>query len=341
MSLSTESVPSDGPVNRSFRRRRFHPLLLLAAQSRILVGGQAVIEGVMMRVPGAYAVAVQDPEGTVQIQYQEFTSAVERSRWLKFPIVRGVIHLFESLKIGLATLNWSAEVAYPDEAPKKGSASSLLTTTLALALGIGLFFVAPLWITTKLLQLEQQALGFNLVSGAFRITFFLIYLLAISFMKDVRRLFEYHGAEHMTVYTFEAGQQLTVENTRAFPTQHPRCGTSFIFIVLIAAILTFALIDTAVLAIIGRMSLGLRLLVHLPLIPLVAGISYEVLKITAKYQKIFLLRWLSLPGLWLQYITTRVPDDDQLNVALESLKVAFGERLPEVEGKQYVADAIA
>jgi uncharacterized protein YqhQ len=315
--------------------------MLLAAQSRILVGGQAVIEGVMMRVPGAYAVAVQDPEGTVQTQCQEFTSAVESSRWLKFPVVRGVIHLFESLKIGLATLNWSAEVAYPDEAPKKGSASSLLTTTLALALGIGLFFVAPLWITTKLLQLEQQAVGFNLVSGAFRITFFLIYLSAISFMKDVRRLFEYHGAEHMTVYTFEAGQQLTVENTRAFPTQHPRCGTSFIFIVLIAAILTFALIDTAVLAIVGRMSLGLRLLVHLPLIPLVAGISYEVLKITAKYQKFFLLRWLSLPGLWLQYITTRSPDDDQLNVALESLKVAFGERLPEVEGKQYVADAIA
>ena len=336
-----ESLTTDNPVKGKPVRRLLHPLLLLAAQSRILVGGQAVIEGVMMRVPGAYAVAVQTPEGAVKTRYREFTSAVEDSRWLKFPIVRGVVHLFESLKIGLATLNWSAEVAYPDEAPKQGSAATVFTTVLALALGLGLFFAAPLWITTKLLQLEQHALGFNLVSGVFRITFFLIYLAAISLMRDVRRLFEYHGAEHMTVFTFEAGKPLTVENTRAFPTQHPRCGTSFIFIVLIAAILTFALIDTAVIAIVGRMSLGLRLLVHLPLIPLVAGVSYEVLKITARHQNIFLFRWLSQPGLWLQRITTRMPDDNQLSIALESLKVAFGERLSEVEGKQYLADAIA
>jgi len=317
------------------------PLLMLAAQSRILVGGQAVIEGVMMRVPGAYAVAVRDPKGQIQTRYEDFTSAVERSRWLQLPLVRGAVHLFEALKIGLSTLNWSVEMAYPEEAASKNSTSSFLTTFLALALAVGLFFIAPLWITTRLFQVEQQALGFNLTAGGIRIAFFLLYLGLISLVKDVRRLFQYHGAEHKTVYAFEAGKALTVDATRDFPTQHPRCGTSFIFIVLIAAILAFALIDTVVLALVGRISLGLRLLVHLPLIPVVAGLGYEALKITARYQHIALFRWLSLPGIWLQYITTRTPDDDQVTVALESLKTAFGERLKEVEGRQYVADAIA
>ncbi len=321
--------------------RRTLPLLALAVQSRILVGGQAVIEGVMMRVPGVYAVAVRDSEGLIQTKCTEFTSAVERSRWLKLPLVRGVVHLFEALKIGLATLNWSAEVAYPVETAGKGSSSSVWTTILALALAIGLFFIAPLWITTRLLDLERQALGFNLVSGAIRIAFFLLYLGLISLVKDVKRLFQYHGAEHKTVYAFEAGKSLTVDSTRDFPTQHPRCGTSFIFIVLIVAILAFALIDTVVLALAGKISLGLRLLVHLPLIPVVAGAGYEVLKITARYQHVTLFRWLSRPGIWLQYITTRTPDDDQVAVALESLKVAFGDRLKEVEGKQYLAEAIA
>ena len=314
---------------------------MLAAQSRILVGGQAVIEGVMMRVPGVYAVAVRDPEGQIQTQCRDFTSAVERSRWLKLPLVRGVVHLFEALKIGLATLNWSVEVAFPDEAAGKGSSSGVWTTILALALAVGLFFVAPLWITTRLLDVERQALGFNLVSGGIRITFFLLYLGLISLTRDVRRLFQYHGAEHKTVYAFEAGKTLTVDSTRDFPTQHPRCGTSFIFIVLIVAILTFALIDTIVLALVGKISLGLRLLVHLPLIPVVAGLGYEALKITARYQHVALFRWLSMPGIWLQYITTRVPDDNQVAVALEALKAAFGDRLKEVEGRQYMAEAIA
>ncbi|MEE9464764.1 MAG: DUF1385 domain-containing protein, partial [Candidatus Neomarinimicrobiota bacterium] len=299
-------------------------LTLLAARSRILVGGQAVIEGVMMRVPGAYAVAVRDSKGKIRLRRDRFLSRVEGSRWLKLPVLRGMIHLFESLKLGISTLNWSAEVAYPeDEAPSRWS--SMLSTAFALVLGVGLFFVAPLWLTTHLLQFDQQAVGFNLVSGAFRITFFLVYLGLISLLKDVRRLFEYHGAEHKTVYAFEAGRPLTVENTRDFSTRHPRCGTSFIFIVLIAAILAFALIDTLVLAFAGRISLGMRLLVHLPLIPLVAGVGYEALKLTARYQHIWLLRWLSLPGLWLQGITTRQPDDDQLAVALKSLQEAFGD----------------
>ena len=325
--------------NHSKKKSRITLLAILAAQSRILVGGQAVIEGVMMRVPGAYAVAVRDPDGEITTMREPFSSRVEKGGWLKLPFVRGMIHLFESLKLGLATLNWSADVAYPDE--EAGSASGWLPVLIALVLAVGLFFVAPLWITTKLLQVEQQALTFNLVSGLVRITFFLVYLGLISLAKDVQRLFQYHGAEHKTVYTFEAGRELTVESTYDFPTQHPRCGTSFLFIVLIAAILTFAFIDTLAIALVGELSLGLRLASHLPLIPLVAGIGYEALKLTARYQHITLFRWFAKPGLWLQNITTSMPDDDQVAVAIKSLEEAFGDKLEEMTGKQYIADAIA
>ena len=323
------------------RLRNNLPLpLLLAGQSRILVGGQAVIEGVMMRVPGAYAVAVRDPEGEIRTRREAFTSAVERWPWLKLPLLRGMVHLFESLKIGLAALNWSADVALAADESKAGSASNMGATILALVLAAGLFFVAPLWISSRLVELEQHALAFNLIAGTIRITFFLLYLALISRLPDVQRLFQYHGAEHMTVFAFEAGKPLTVDSIRDYPTQHPRCGTSFIFIVLVAAILAFALIDSIILAVTGEISLGLRLLVHLPLIPLVAGLGYEALKLTSRYQHVALFRWLSRPGIWLQYITTKAPDDEQVAVALNSLKVAFGPELSRVEGRRYLADAI-
>ena len=312
--------------------------LLLAGQSRIMVGGQAVMEGVMMRVPGAYAVAVRDPEGVIQFKRDSYSSRIDRSRLLKLPIIRGVINLFESMKLGLDTLNWSAEIAYPEEAESGGS--SIWATVLAFTLAIGLFFVAPLLITTKLLNVEQDAVAFNLISGGFRIVFFLVYLLLISLMDDVKRLFQYHGAEHKAIYTFEAGDPLTVDSSKKYSTHHPRCGTSFLFIVLIAAILTFALIDTIAISIVGQISLGLRLLIHLPLIPFVAGVGYEVLKLVARHQNLALFRWLAQPGLWLQRITTSTPDDDQMDVAFESLKQAFGDELEEYTGREYVADAI-
>lgn len=323
------------------RRPGLPLLMLLAAQSRILVGGQAVIEGVMMRVPGAWAAAVRNPEGEVMTRRVAFTSRVEGSRLMGLPFIRGIVHLFESMKIGMETLNWSAEVAFPDEETSSSNWAGVFTNIVAITFALGLFFVAPLWLTTRLLSIEQSALGFNLVSGAIRITFFLVYLGLISLMKDIRRLFEYHGAEHKAVYAFEAGQPLTVEAAQPFPTQHPRCGTSFLFIVLIAAILAFALIDTLVIALIGEMTLGVRLLVHLPLIPLVAGVGYEALKLTARLQHIALFRWLAQPGLWLQNITTRQPDDEQMSVALQSLEIAFGEKLDDYRGQTFIADAIA
>ncbi|NQV29512.1 MAG: DUF1385 domain-containing protein [Candidatus Marinimicrobia bacterium] len=316
----------------------------LTAQQTILVGGQAIIEGVMMRVPGAYAIAVRNPKGEIVTRRQEFTSIVERVAILKKPVLRGMVALFESMKMGIKTLNESAEIAYEEDTSKemsfKDKVLSFLGTVLALGIGLGLFFVTPIFVTGNLLHLSETAFTFNVVSGLIRIVLFLTYLWAISLMDDVKRLFQYHGAEHKAVYTFEAGKPLDLESARPFQTQHPRCGTSFIFIVLLSSILMFAIIDSIVKLFVGEMNLQIRLLTHLPLIPIVAGVSYEVLKLSSKYRHIAWVRALAAPGLWLQNITTREPDDEQLTVALESLKYAFGSDLEKYQGKTYLAEAI-
>lgn len=318
------------------------PLLrVLSSASNILVGGQAVIEGVMMRVPGAYATAVRDPQGDIQIKRKDFVAITERSPFWKKPILRGMASLFEAMKIGMGTLQWSADIAIPLEEGEKepGKISNFLTTVFSIVLAILLFMIAPMWITTKLLMIEKEALMFNLVSGGFRILFFVVYLGLISLIKDVRRLFQYHGAEHRVVYNFESGKELTVKNAQSFPTQHPRCGTSFLFIVLLSAILVFALIDLIVIHFLGTISLPIRLLFHLPLIPFVSGIGYEVIKLTAKKNNLF-FRALKQPGLWLQNITTREPEDEMVEVAITALKEAFGDEFDSVSGKKYVAEAI-
>ncbi len=316
----------------------------ITAQQSILVGGQAIIEGVMMRVPGAYAIAVRNPQGEIITRREEFTSLSEKYAMLKKPVIRGMIALFESMKMGIKTLNESAEIAYEEDSTAEMSLKdkilSFLGTLLALGIGLGLFFVTPLFVTGNLLHLSETAFTFNIVSGIIRIALFLTYLWAISLMDDVKRLFQYHGAEHKTVYAFEAGKQLDLESARPFQTQHPRCGTSFIFIVLLSSIVMFALIDSVVKLFVGEMNLQIRLITHLPLIPLVAGVSYEVLKLTSKYRHIGWVRALAAPGIWLQNITTSEPDDDQLTVALESLKYAFGDDLEKYQGQTYVAEAI-
>ncbi|MDP6339336.1 MAG: DUF1385 domain-containing protein [Candidatus Marinimicrobia bacterium] len=307
----------------------------------ILVGGQAVIEGVMMRVPGFYATAVRDPEGKVHVDRHDFKSVTERSSFWKKPIFRGMAGLFEAMKMGMATLQWSADIAIPDEKEKKPSKlMDSLSSLFAIALAVTLFMIAPMWITTKLLDVEREAMAFNMISGIFRITFFVIYLLLISLMKDVGRLFQYHGAEHRVVYNFESGKNVDIPNAQSFPTQHPRCGTSFMFIVLLSAIIVFSLIDAIVMAVTGFISLPIRLLVHLPMIPLVAGVSYEIIKITARNENSLFFRMLRAPGLWLQNITTRIPEDDMVEVAITALKKAFGDQYEFMVGKEYVAEAI-
>ena len=245
------------------------------------------------------------------------------------------------MKIGLGTLQWSADIAIPLKEGEKepGKIANFFTTIFSISLAVLLFMVAPMWITTKLLNVEKEALAFNLVSGSFRILFFVVYLGLISLLSDVRRLFQYHGAEHRVVYNFESGKEISVKNAQSFPTQHPRCGTSFLFIVLLSAIIVFAVIDMVVLSLLGTISLPIRLLFHLPLIPFVSGVGYEVIKLTAKNNNLF-FKVLKKPGLWLQNITTRHPEDEMVEVAIQALKEAFGEKFDDVSGKEYVAEAI-
>lgn len=307
----------------------------------ILVGGQAVIEGVMMRVPGAYATAVRDPEGNVHVDKHDFTSRVETSAFWKKPILRGMMALFESMKMGMKTLQWSADIAMPEEADKQpGKLANFFSTVFAIVLAISMFVVAPLGLTTWLLDIEREAVAFNIISGLFRISFFILYLLAISMMKDVKRLFRYHGAEHRVVFNFESGKDVNVDNAQSFSTYHPRCGTSFLFIVLLSAIIVFALIDTIIMAIFGEITIFYRIAFHLPLMPLVAGISYEIIKITARKDNVLFFRALRAPGLWLQRITTQPPENDMVDVAITALENAFGEKYDEMIGKEYTAEAI-
>ena len=325
------------------KKRLLYHLRMLISQSSILVGGQAVMEGVMMRVPGAYATAVRDPDGNIQIDRHEFKSKIERYPLLKKPLLRGIVGLFESLKIGYSTLQWSAEISIPEEDRSKEPSKfiDVLLTLFSFGLALSLFFVAPIGLTSWLFNKDQDAFIFNIISGVFRIIFFLSYLILISLMKDVRRLFQYHGAEHKTVYNFESGKELNIFNAQQFPTQHPRCGTSFLFIIMLVAILSFAILDSVVLLYVEELKIWMRLIFHIPFIPIVAGLGYEVLKLTAKHRGNIFFRALAQPGLWLQNITTKQPEDEQVEVALIALKEAFGDKLSQYSsGKTYVAEAI-
>lgn len=316
-------------------------LILLTMKPNILVGGQAVIEGVMMRVPGAFSTAVRDPNGEIIIKREKFSSIIESSKFWSIPIFRGMASLYEAMKMGMATLQWSADVSFPDE-KKDGFVDELIdygTSLFSILLAIGLFMFLPMWITTKLLQIEKEAIWFNLSSGVFRIIFFIFYLFMISLISDIKRLFQYHGAEHKVVYNFESGKEINSINAQSFPTQHPRCGTSFMFIVLISAIVVFSLVDTIFIYFYGSISLFTRLLFHLPFIPLVSGVSYEIIKLTAKNNH-FLFHILKAPGIWLQNITTKEPNDKMIEVSISALKNAFGDEFENYRGKKYTAEAI-
>ncbi len=302
------------------------------------VGGQAVIEGVMMRAPGRIATAVRRSNGKIIVKKRDYVSLAEKNKFFKMPVLRGAVGLVEMMYIGIETLNFSTEVAMQDlqaadqkngngKARQKPMASNLrlaLTVVLALAVGIGIFFVTPLVVTTKLFSVEQTAFWFNIIAGVIRISILLGYLLLISMMKDVKRLFQYHGAEHKAVFTFESKGDLTIDSARTYTRFHPRCGTSFILIVMVVSMLLFSILDSILILWTGRITLPLRLLTHLPLIPLVGGIAYEFIRWSAKRSTTRLGRMLVAPGLWLQRITTKEPDSTQIDVALVALKCALG-----------------
>lgn len=300
------------------------------------VGGQAVLEGVMMRAPGSVATAVRRANGDIVVKQEKYVSVVEKYKILKLPVLRGAVGLIDMMYLGIKTLNYSAEIAMHDlelaeggkngKERKKGQSSLALIGTLifALALGIGIFFVIPIVLTTKIFEFEQNALAFNLTAGLIRITILLGYLSAIVLSKEIQRLFQFHGAEHKTVFAFELSSSLDPENVLKHSRFHPRCGTSFLLIVMFVAILAFSLLDALVISLVGTMTMLTRLLTHLPFIPVVGGLSYEVIKFSAKHTTTWWGKLLIAPGLWLQRITTREPDISQAEVAVVALKCALG-----------------
>ena len=199
-----------------------------------------------------------------------------------------------------------------------------MTLIVALTIGVGIFFVVPLYVTTKIFAIEQTAVQFNLVAGAIRVSILLLYLSGLSLMPDIRRLFRYHGAEHKSVFAYELKAELAPGIVQSYSRFHPRCGTSFLLIVVLVAILTFSLFDAGLIAIAGTVTLPIRLLTHLPLLPVVGGIAYEIIKFSAKHIAAPWGRVLIAPGLWLQKITTKEPDDRQVEVAIVALQCALG-----------------
>jgi uncharacterized protein YqhQ len=381
-----------------------------ANEKDLIVGGQAVVEGVMMRTPNAYAVAVRRADGEIVFTGAALPKWSDKYRFLRLPVLRGAAVLVQSMALGIKALNYSASEAFADaeekevavaltpavvegegdfagitggvpglipipterraeDEMKRGANASVIGSIIfALFFNVMLFIVAPLVLTNALfiaagwaapaalsaadaatqtqavsnpaggnaattnptatndrawyerawggvrgyLHPVRPSVAFNLVDGVLRMTFFLIMIFTFSLLKDIRRVFEYHGAEHKTVFTWEAGLPLTVENARVQPRQHPRCGTSFLMVVMLVSIVLFSIVKFD--------SLALNLLTRIALMPLVAGLSYEIIRLSAKREGSLIFKLMTVPGLWLQNITTKEPDDKQLEVALYALK---------------------
>ncbi len=275
-----------------------------------LVGGQAVIEGVMMRGFGKVATAVRSPDGNICVQVKAVSSIAERFPILKLPILRGAVSLFESLILGMKSLSFSAQAAGQED-EQLSDKEMIATIILAVALACGLFLAIPTGAAKFFHALTDDPIILNLAEGFLRLIIFLAYLFTISRMKDIQRVFQYHGAEHKTIFCYEANLPLTVENVKKFPRLHPRCGTAFLLIVMLVSIFVFAFL--------GWPELWLRILSRIILLPLVAGLSYELIRFSARSKNSF-VKLATLPGLWLQYLTTREPDDEMIEVAIKSLE---------------------
>jgi uncharacterized protein YqhQ len=305
---------------------------LTAEEPRI--GGQAVIEGVMMRDPSGWAVAVRTPDGSVKRRLEKKSSYASRHRWARIPLARGAVVLVESVAVGFRALSWSADI-YASETARPGptsaarrdptrrndladSGSGVVSMIAALIFAITLFVIIPAVLARVLLsKLIDSSLALSASEGLIRIVILVGYIGAVSRLPEVRRVFEYHGAEHQTIAAFEGGDPLDSEHIAAYSTKHPRCGTSFLLIVMIVTIAIYSVIR-------GSLSLPLQLAARIALLPLVAGISYELIRFGWAHRKRWAAKILMLPGLALQGITTRIPDDAQIEVAITSLKTLIG-----------------
>jgi len=299
---------------------------------KINVGGQAVMEGVLIRGPSKYVVAVRKGK---KIIAKKGAIPKKKYAFLRMPFIRGFVNLIDMLIMGINALMWSAEQAAPKE--EKLGRNELAATALFSAALVILFFMALPYFLANLAGVyeEKNPMFFNIVDGIIRISIFLIYIFAISFLKDVKILFQYHGAEHKAIHCYEKGNKLSIGNVKKFTTLHPRCGTSFLLIVFVVSIFVFSLLPSVIILyrpdfmeINHWLRKGILFPVRLLLVPFIAGISYEILKASDKHQKNFLFKSISAPGLLLQKITTKEPSTKQMEVAIYSLK-----KLLEIEKK--------
>lgn len=296
------------------------------------IGGQAVIEGVMMRGPEKIATSVRKPDGEIECEVKEIGKK-RKNKFLKLPIIRGCVNFFDSMIIGVQSLMYSAkffDVEEENDEPSKfekwleeklGSEKMMnaviyFSVIISLFFSVGLFILLPGAIGELLANVLKNHYLLTLVEGIVRIGIFIFYLALVSNMKDIKRVFMYHGAEHKSIHCYESGKELTVENVRKHSRLHPRCGTSFLLIVMVVSMLVFFFIP--------KMFFLYRLLLRIALLPVVAGISYEIIKYAGRKDNTF-TRILSAPGMWFQYITTREPDDSQIEVAIHSLKAVMPE----------------
>jgi uncharacterized protein YqhQ len=283
---------------------------LVALGKECQYGGQAVIEGVMMRGPEHLAIAVRKENNEIVVQEKPINSITKKFPILKWPLIRGSVMLFESFIIGIQALTFSANQAAEGADEELSNWEMALTLAVAMGLGVLLFVVTPASVARLLYGLKSVILV-NFLEGMVRICIFLIYVLCISRMKDIQRVFQYHGAEHKVIHAYEAGEELTVANAQKHSTLHPRCGTSFLLIVMVIMIFLFSFL--------GKPSLLVRIAAKISLLPVVAGISYEIIKFSGKYARSPIMRVLITPGLLLQKLTTREPDDGQVEVAIRAL----------------------
>ena len=292
------------------------------------IGGQAVLEGVMMKNKDLYAVAVRKSDGEIVVDTQEFVGILHDSVLRKIPFIRGIFNFIDSLALGMKSLNYSANF-YEDEDAKettadkvmnkvfRGKAESILmgfTMILSVALSLAIFIALPYYLSTLFERFVRNASLLNIIEGAIRIAIFLIYVVTISLMKDIRRVYMYHGAEHKCINCLERGRELTVENVKRSSKQHRRCGTSFLLFVMVVSIILFFFITIT--------QPVYRLLIRIALIPAVAGISYELIRLAGRYDNIF-TRILSAPGMLLQKLTTKEPDSEMIEVAIKSVEAVF------------------
>jgi uncharacterized protein YqhQ len=324
---------------RSFLRLSAHIQMLPVLESgeETLVGGQAVMEGVMMRAPHSYCVAVRKPNGEIVTEQQPLPRISEKYPIFKLPILRGLGTLGHAMALGVKALQFSANVALVEEAAKQGGEQKppelsgwMMAAPLAFSLLFFLFMYkfVPLFLATQLGKAVPSLHGrfaVNMMDGLIRLALFLGFLFLISRMKDIRRMFQYHGAEHKVVFNFESGQPVTVENAQKFVTFHPRCGTSFLLLVMVLAILVYPLLPFD--------GFAAKLMARIALLPLIVGVSYELIRYAARHRQ-GLMAALTAPGLWLQRVTTQPPTDEMASVAIHALDGAM--QLEEAQGGELV-----